>query len=180
MSSLALLVVSPEDKITFGTINDLKRVRKFLLEKEIFIFGMAYGSYHVQDLMIKMFSTGAKNFVIYYSGHASPVCGQWSIDDSDIRIHPVEVLYHWRCRMNKKEDQKLLIVCDACYSGNWVRYALDYKCKDVYIQSSCNFGFSYGSHFTSLWMHVNGERTLPRSKLRCMATQEICRNHIQY
>jgi hypothetical protein len=72
-----------------------------------------------------------RNFVVYFTGHGSKAAddtsdenGDWCFSQAKITFEQVSKLIHKTrktCLFNNKEsDIKVYVVCDCCYSGQWV------------------------------------------------------------
>ena len=72
------------------------------------------------------------HFIVYYTGHGKGKrIGDWSLpDDSYFTLN--EILTTWSRRYHTKQDQKLLIISDSCYSGHSVKKLNRYHQRKEY------------------------------------------------
>ena len=102
--------------------------------------------------------------VLYITGHGTPK-GEvilWT-PEGDVAIDFVSIAQIWDNRTSKIRNKELLIIVDACFSGNWV---FANKSLDIFVQSSCGaskardirFGDNVvGSVFLHNFLMANGQ-----------------------
>ena len=79
----------------------------------------------------------ADTFVVHFCGHGVEPTGEWSLQGGrDMYMN--DVLELWNASVAKKRGGLLVIVCDSCHSGAWVRLARDAGLPDVAVQSACS------------------------------------------
>lgn len=88
--------------------------------------------------------------LIYYSGHGREGDGAWWLQDSNEFVTPVALLEFWK--NHKRQNCKLLIVSDSCFSGHWADRARQFEDVAVIAAATASekaFDTASGGAFTS-------------------------------
>lgn len=98
-------------------------------------------------------------FVIYYTGHGERKRGAWCFAN-DTYVQPRELFSKWRQAKGDgsiRQDDKLLLVCDSCFSGRWAEFAIPHD--DVAVQAASRLG-SQGAMLSQLSLGAGPTRQL--------------------
>lgn len=160
----------PKDGNLNGSFMDVALVRALCLKQGISISSIKTGdgksgdSKNEVSLAIKnLFDQKLDHNVVYYSGHGTKDGGAWCFEDKDNKIEYLnfeDVLSLWNSRSNAHDAQRLYIISDSCFSGQWCDKAEKLSLKNVYIQAATRanelaIDTMNGGWFTMAWVNSN-------------------------
>ncbi|CAE7575014.1 hypothetical protein AK812_SmicGene10047 [Symbiodinium microadriaticum] len=140
---------------------DLEKVHAFCHERGIQVCaGSIFDELLTRDALlsrvVRLLCAHSKQlFILFYAGHGRPGTGDWILEDEDVTLQDILDLWEASSGVDRPSNASLLIISDACYSGEWVKAAGFLAPARVVVQASCGAPErALDGVFISLWLLV--------------------------